>query len=160
VLTCYLDKGEVSIWMLGGRERIPITMGERQRRLMESQHGESDLIYHDGEFYLLATCNVDEPDPEDRDEARGVDSGIENIATDSDGEEHSGAAMDAKREWYEKRCAILQSLGTRSARRRIRQLSGRQQQFQRDVNHCISKHRVQKAMKKQRRWTDAEETFM
>ena len=107
VLTYDLDRGEVSIWTLGGRERVPITMGERQRRLMENQHGESDLVYHDGEFYLLATCNVEEPAPEDVDEALGVDFGIENIATDSDGEEHSGAAIDAKREWYERRRAIL-----------------------------------------------------
>jgi IS605 OrfB family transposase len=150
VLTYYLNKGElnkgeVSIWALGGRERIPITMGKRQRRLMENQQGESDLVYHDGAFYLLATCNVEEPDPEDVDEALGVDFGIENIATDSDGEAHSGAAIDAKREWYEKRRAILQSVGTRSAKRRLQQLSGRQGRFQRDVNHCISKHLVQKA---------------
>jgi IS605 OrfB family transposase len=112
---------------------------------MENQQGESDLVYHDGGFYLLATCNVEEPDPEDVDEALGVDFGIENIATDSDGEAHSGAAIDAKREWYEKRRAILQSVGTRSAKRRLQQLSGRQGRFQRDVNHCISKHLVQKA---------------
>jgi len=44
VLTYYFDNGEVSIWTLGGRERIPITMGERQRRLVESQQGERDVI--------------------------------------------------------------------------------------------------------------------
>ena len=145
VLTYYLDKGEVSIWTLGGRERIPLTMGERQRRLMENQQGESDLVYHDGAFHLLATCNVEEPDPEDADKALGADFGIENIATDSDGEQHSGAAIDAKRKWYEKRRAILQSVGTRSAKRRLQQLAGRQQRFQRDVNHCISKRLIQKA---------------
>ena len=139
VLTCYLGKDEVSIWTLSGRERISVTMGEHQRRLMESQQGESDLVYHDGAFYLLATCNVEEPDPEDVDKALGADFGIENIATDSDGEQHSGAAIDAKCEWYEKRRAISQSVGTRSARRRLQQPAGRQQRFQRDVNHCISK---------------------
>jgi len=44
VLTYYFDNGEVSIWTLGGRERIPITMGERQRRLVETQQGERDVI--------------------------------------------------------------------------------------------------------------------
>ena len=56
----YTDDQEVSIWTLEGRTRIPYVLGERQRRLLENQQGESDLVYHDGAFFLLATCNVRE----------------------------------------------------------------------------------------------------
>ena len=72
-------------------------MGEHQRRLMESQQGESDLVYHDGAFYLLATCNVEEPDPEDVAKALGADFGIENIATDSAGSAKMTASSSTAR---------------------------------------------------------------
>lgn len=115
VLPYYLDNGEVSIWTLGGRERIPITMGKRKRSIMQNQEGDRNLVDHDRSMYLLSNCNVEERGPEDVNEALRVVFGIEKSATDADGEEHSGAAVDAKREWYGKRRAILQSVATRSA---------------------------------------------
>ena len=145
LLTYYTDRQEVSVWTLGGRERMSYACGERQRRMLENQQGESDLVYHRGGFYLLATCNVEEPSPEDMDDVLGVDFGIENLATDSDGNTYSGQKVDERREWYEKRRAILQSVGTRSAKRRLQQLSGRQARFQKDRNHCISKGIVSRA---------------
>lgn len=145
VLTYYTEREEVSIWTLSGRERIGYVCGERQRRMLESQQGESDLVYHRGKFYLLATCNVEEPDPEDMDDVLGIDLGIENIATDSTGESWSGRQIDEKQEWYAERKRALQSVGTRSSKRRLRQLSGKQSRFQKDVSHCISKRLVAKA---------------
>ncbi|GIV61610.1 MAG: hypothetical protein KatS3mg044_0476 [Rhodothermaceae bacterium] len=107
--------------------------------------GESDLVYRKGRFYLLATCDVPEEDEEAVDGVLGVDLGIAQIATDSDGDSFSGEQVEAKRKWYAERRAVLQSVGTRSARRRLRQLSGRERRFRADVNHQISKTLVSKA---------------
>ena len=41
--------------------------------------------------------------------------------------------------------AKLQQKGTRSAKRRLKQLAGKETRFARDVNHCSSKHLVAKA---------------
>jgi putative transposase len=57
--------------------------GEEHRRLLP--RGQSDLTYRDGSFYLHVTVEVPEtaaPLPID---LVGVDSGIANIACDSDG---------------------------------------------------------------------------
>jgi putative transposase len=71
--------------------------------------------------------------------------GIVQIATDSDGQTFSGAGIEANRQWYAKRRATLQSVGTKSAKRRLKKLSGKQKAFQRNSNHCISKSIVEKA---------------
>ncbi|WP_367358102.1 hypothetical protein [Methanothrix sp.] len=42
--------------------------------------------------------------------------------------------------------ADLQSCGTDSAKRHLKKLSGKEARFHRDVNHCISKKLVAKAI--------------
>jgi IS605 OrfB family transposase len=145
ILTWFMDKQLVSIWTVAGRQKIPYTFGERQKRLLESRLGETDLVYRKGSFYLLAVCEVPEPTPADVDDVLGVDFGIVRLATDSDGQSYSGEQVEAKRQWYADRRATLQKVGTRSAKRKLKKMSGRQRRYQADVNHCISKQLVSKA---------------
>jgi IS605 OrfB family transposase len=144
-LSWYIDKEAVSIWTVEGRQYIPYSLGEHQRALLASRKGESDLVYRKGAFYLLVVCDVPVSDEQQMEQVLGIDLGITNLATDSDGEVHSGAQVDQKRQWYARRRTALQRVGTRAAKRRLRQLSGRQRRFQRDVNHGISKRLVAKA---------------
>lgn len=145
ILSWQIDNWIVSIWTVAGRQKISYTCGERQKRLLKSRIGETDLVYRKGQFYLLAVCEVPEPTPGDVDDVLGVDFGIANLATDSDGETFSGRKVEARRKWYADRRATLQKVGTRSAKRKLKQMSGRQRRFQADTNHCISKRLVSKA---------------
>lgn len=145
ILSWQLNKRTVNIWTVEGRKRIPFLTGERQMEMLAQLQGEADLVYRQGEWYIHQVCEVDEPDPDSPDAWLGVDLGIVNLATDSDGNHFSGAQVEARRQWYDHRRATLQSVGTQSARRRLRKLSGRQRRFQRDVNHVISKHIVELA---------------
>jgi putative transposase len=145
ILSWKLDKQIVSIWTVAGRQKIPYACGERQKRLLESRIGETDLVFRKGNFYLLAVCEVPEPTPADVDSVLGVDFGIVSLATDSDGESYSGEKVEAKREWYANRRATLQKVDTRSAKRKLKKMSGKQRRYQADVNHCISKQLVSKA---------------
>jgi putative transposase len=63
VLAWHVKDGYVSIWSLAGRLKIPFQAGERQKELLQSQQGESDLILYRGDFYLAAGCSVDHPTP-------------------------------------------------------------------------------------------------
>jgi putative transposase len=150
ILSFALPKSEVSIWTLDERQAIRFVCGERQRRMLVTRQGESDLLYHRGEWYLLVTCEVEQPHPLDIDGVLGLDLGIVNLVTDSDGEVHSGQQVERKREWYAQRRAALQAVGTKSAKRRLRRLSGRQRRFQKHSNHCISKRLVAKAERTKR----------
>ena len=69
----------------------------------------------------------------------GLDRGVYNIVTTSDGV-HYGAkdARRVKRKYNHVR-SELQEKGTRSARRRLKAISGCEKRFVHDQNHCISK---------------------
>ena len=82
-------------------------------------------------------------------ETLGVDLGIKNLATDSDGESFSGEQVETTRQRYNKLRASLQRAKAtsihRSAHRKLKQVSGRERRFKKDTNHVISKRIVSKA---------------
>jgi len=145
ILSYNIDRLIVSIWTLDGRQTIPFVTGPRDLELLSSQRGESDLCYVRGKWYLLAACDVETPEPIDVEGFLGVDLGVTNIAVDSDGEFHSGAHVRGLRRRHARIRRRLQSKGTKSSRRRLKALSGKEQRFATDVNHRISKQLVNKA---------------
>jgi len=145
ILSWRLSDKTISIWTVSGRQRMSFLAGERQMQLLKRRQGQADLIYKNGEWYLHQVCEVTESKEFDPTGWLGVDLGIVNVAVTSDGTVFSADKIEAKRMWFERRRAILQSVGTKSAKRRLKQLSGRQSRFQRDMNHCISKAIVETA---------------
>ncbi|CCH54481.1 transposase, IS605 OrfB family [Fibrisoma limi BUZ 3] len=145
ILTYNTTKKRVSIWAIEGRQKIAYVGGKHNEALLAYQKGESDLLYTKGKFFLLATCEVPDDQTETPEDVLGVDLGITNLATDSDGQSFSGATIEATRQWYQKRRSVLQSVGTKSAKRRLKKLSGGQRNFQKNTNHVISKQLVTKA---------------
>jgi putative transposase len=145
ILTWKTEKQTLNIWTVEGRQKIPYQCGQPQKQLLEHRQGESDLIYRKGDFFVLAVCDIVEPTPKEIDQAIGVDFGIINLATDSDGQSYSGEAIEKNRQHYAKRRAEIQKVGTRSAHRKLKKLTGKQRRFQTATNHRISKELVSKA---------------
>lgn len=145
ILTWQVEKQTVSIWMLGGREPVAFTCGEYQKILLQYQQGESDLMFRNGEFYLFSHCEVPDDAPIDPEGFLGVDMGIKNIAVDSDGNIHAANHLLNARHRYRRLRRKLQKLGTKSAKRKLKERSGKESRFARDVNHCISKQLVKTA---------------
>ena len=75
----------VSLLTLQGREVVAMVYGEYQAGFLPRLKGQVDLVYRDGTFYLYATIEVPEDTPIQPTHFLGVDLGIANIATDSDG---------------------------------------------------------------------------
>jgi IS605 OrfB family transposase len=96
-------------------------------------------------YFLHVTQHKDAPEKEQTEDVLGVDLGICYIATDSEGEQFRGAAVRDKRTRYVARRGALQRVGTCSAKRRLKQISGRERRYMKVVNHCISKTLVTKA---------------
>ena len=134
--------GEVSIWTLGGRQKIGYSAGPGQKELLGTGQGESELIYHGGKFYLAVSCTVEEAAPARVEDFLGVDLGVVNIATDSDGKRYSGSMLNNVRFRHGRLRRQLQACGSKSARRHLKKLSGREKRFARDVNHGIAKQVV------------------
>ncbi len=145
ILRWYPEQALVSLWACGGRLHLRFACGERQRPLLQTQRGESDLVYRDGVFYLYATCEVVEPPSGEWADVLGLDLGLVALAVDSDGEVYSGAAVERQRRIHAHRRRNLQRKGTKGAKRKLRRLAGKQARFQRDTNHCIAKRVVRKA---------------
>lgn len=146
ILAWKLDKQMVSIWTMDGRMAIPFVAGDYQTKLLSGQRGETDLVYRSGEFYLMSTCDAEQQPILIQDDFLGVDLGVTNIAVDSDGEIHSAKTVNNVRFRHRRLRKKLQSKGTKSSRRRLKKLSGKERRFAKHVNHEISKHIVAKAI--------------
>lgn len=128
-----------------GRQIVPFVMGEYQRKQFAFAKGQADLVHRDGKWFLYVTVDVPEPDLPAVSEFLGVDLGIVNLATDSTGERFTGADVERHRKRHLKARRSFQRRGTRSAKRRLKKLSGKQSRYQKAVNHRISKAVVAKA---------------
>ena len=141
----YYNSDTISIWTLDGRQTIPFVCGQRHKELLQTRRGETDLTLVNGEWYLFAVCDVETPEPIDVEGVLGIDLGVTNIATDSDGTVHQGKALKNIRYRHRSLRNRLQRKGTKSAKRRLRRLAGHERRFATDVNHVLSKRIVAKA---------------
>jgi putative transposase len=139
----------VSLHTLQGRVICRLILGKCQHTLLIDRTweiGGADLTWRCGTYYLNVTQHKEAPEETEMDDTLGVDLGIVNLATDSTGEIFTGAKVHEVRMHYQKRRHILQKVGSRSAKRRLKKVSGKEHRFQKDVNHSISKSLVQKAV--------------
>jgi len=144
-LLSFRDLSLASILTVDGRRKIPVVFGEyanlEQRRVLK----QADLIFSKGKFFLCLVIDLPNGTKITPTGYLGVDFGIVNLATDSTGESFSGKAVDTVRERMTKLKAALQSRGTKSAKRHLKKLSGRERRFKRHTNHVIAKRVVEKA---------------
>jgi IS605 OrfB family transposase len=137
----------VSILTLVGRIQVPLHICAYHAAILAQAtlRGQADLVYQQGRWYLLLVVVKPDPVCASRDDFLGVDLGIVNLATDSDGTVYSGAGVERRRRILTHRRRNLQRKGTKAAKRKLRRLAGQQARFQRNTNHCISKRIVQTA---------------
>ena len=135
----FLSDSQISIWTLSGRQKINYACGGYQRKLLQHRKGEVDLMLVRGIWYIAVVCDFDDPDMIETTEILGVDFGIVNIATDSDGKYYSGHNIERVRQKISEQKSGLQQRGTKAAKRKLKKLSGKQRRFQTHSNHCISK---------------------
>lgn len=135
----------VSIWTVSGRQQMQFACGARQARMLEGRKGQSGLVYSRGKWFLHVACDAAVAPMEDASDYLGVDLGVVNIAADSDGSVYSGDQVEAVRSRNAALRAALQARGTRSAKRHLKAMAGREARFRRDTNHKIAKVLVARA---------------
>jgi IS605 OrfB family transposase len=137
----------VSLWTLEGRERVRMFFGEYHGRRFDRRKGQVDLVYRDGRFHLYATVKLPDGAPTDPDDFLGVDLGIVNIATDSDGNAHSGEEVERVRRKHNLQRKRLQRRNTKGAKKKIKRMRDKEARFRRHQNHVISKRIVESAQR-------------
>jgi len=130
---------------LHGRLKLPTRIGDYQKARFDRVKGQCDLVYRKGVYYVIVVVDVPDKSEYDAVGALGVDLGIENIAVDSDKEIFESKKVEDVRRKYSRLRSDLQHTRTRSAKRKLKKLSGKERRFKKDTNHVISKHIVSKA---------------
>ena len=146
-LSWQYDQRTVSIWTTAGRVKGVrfVCSAEALKVLQQYRKGESDLIERDGVFYLIATCEVPEAEEYEPDGFVGVDLGMANIATTSTGYQAAGRGLNRYRKRQLALRAKLQKKRTKSAKRRLKERSRREQRHVKNTNHIIAKTIVTEA---------------
>ena len=143
----YRERDEqVSISTVEGRMRIPLILGQYQREALKGQKPTCAIVKKKKHQWYIHIVISEEPiRTVYSDNVIGVDRGLYNIAVLSTGKFHSGRKAMDKRKRFASLRQRLQKKGTKSAKRRLKQLSGREHRWMSDVNHCISKSIVKTA---------------
>ncbi|WP_406311613.1 transposase [Streptosporangium sp. NBC_01639] len=146
-LSWQLDARTVSIWSMAGRlKNLRFTASADQlTTLAAHRRGESDLAYRDGMWFLIATCDVPDVDVTEPDAFLGVDLGITNIATTSDGKRYCGKHLNAVRHRNRELRRRLQAQRTKSAKRLLKRRRRKEARFAANTNHVIAKQIVTEA---------------
>ncbi|MEY9993695.1 putative transposase [Streptomyces sp. V4I8] len=148
MLSWQIPERTISIWTLDGRVKgmAFTTSPEQLARLALYRKGESDLLYRDGMWFLNATCEVPEAEPNTTPGGfLGIDLGIVNIATTSDGQIMAGRALNRGRLREGTLRTKLQRKNTPSAKRRLKKRRCKEARRAKDINHKIAKRVVAEA---------------
>lgn len=143
-LLTYKVDNIVSIWCLGGRQKISFIC--HNRKYLPYIKGEADLVYKKGKFFLMQAVDIPDTDIEDVEEFIGVDFGLIEIAATSDGTKYNSKELSEYREKRQRVRSSLQSKGTKGAKKLLKRLSGKERTHGTIVNHTISKAIVKQAL--------------
>lgn len=146
-LSWQMDAHTVSIWTVNGRVKGIAFSGSATHldMLRRYRHGESDLVYRDGSWYLYATCEISESERREPNSWMGVDLGLANVATTSTGYRVRGRGLRRHRERQRRLRGKLQSKGTKSSKRLLKRRRWKDARYANDLNHQISKRIVVEA---------------
>jgi IS605 OrfB family transposase len=120
--------------------------GQYQAARLAMQKGQTDLILRDGVLYLHLCIDLPTPPPAATNGFLGVDLGIVEIASDSEGNQYSGEAIKTHRRKVEARVRLLQRKQTHSAKKRLKRIARKRARFVRDANHVVSKKLIATAL--------------
>lgn len=147
----------ISVLTLEGRIELPFRLGAFQHGalLTAAAIGGATLTRRkDARFFLGVSYETHDAALLEATQCLGVDRGLVNVATTSDGENFCGRTLEARRKKrrnvrgsMQRKAAKQKRAGKRpkNIRRRLKALGSREARMQRDTNHCISKKLVQRA---------------
>lgn len=147
-----LANGKLSINTLEGRIIATPICSDNFEKYFSSgwKLGGAKLVEHGDNWYLhiSATKLIEAVSTEQIIHVVGIDRGIRfhAVCYDEQGKTtfFSGSRARIKRNKFAKVRAELQSKGTKSAKRVLKRISGRENRWMTDVNHCLSKTLVRK----------------
>jgi putative transposase len=140
----------VGITLITGRKKFNLLIGNYQRGLLKGHIPTSATLVKrkNGDYYIQICVNIPTQPTGKTPKTIGVDFGRRSIAATSTGQTWSGQQLNEIRDRYSRVRANVQAKRTKSSKRLLRRLSGRERRFQSWLNHNISKQLVTEAKEK------------
>ena len=141
------ESQSVGVTLMCGRVEFKLSIGGYQIALLRGQAPTSATLNKtkQGQYFINFVVDIPTQPTGKTPKVIGVDLGRRDIATTSTGKSWNGKQIQPVRDRYSKVRANVQSKRTRSSRRLLRRLSGRERRFQEWLNHNISKQLVSSA---------------
>ncbi len=139
-----VDKSIASLASVNGRQEVAYRLYNHAAKAFAEATGfdSADLVYRKGQWHLHVVLTMPTPEFVDNAQAVGVDLGLNRPAVTSN------RKFLGQRRWreisnrYFRLRRELQSKGTKSAKRRLKALSGKTARFRKDCDHVLSKQVV------------------
>ena len=143
----YEDEWKVGTTLISGRVNLKLLIGNYQRALLKGRTPTSAVLVkrQDGSYYINIVVELPTDPTGKTPKVIGCDLGRRDIATTSTGKAWDGNQLQATRDRYSRVRSNVQRKRTRSSRRLLRRLKGREHRFQSWVNHNISRTLVNDA---------------
>ena len=139
---------ELTLLTIEGRVKIAFSLPDYYLQYWGWKRTLADLIQdRKGRWWLHIVMQTESPSVITTEQTIGVDLGIVNPATDSRGETYGDSKWKDIEDRTFELLRRLQSKGTKSAKRHLKKVSGRQKRFRRDCDHVLSKRLVQSVKK-------------
>lgn len=133
---------------VNGRVKANYFVGDYQKQILDDPNYEfrtATLTYKNGSFFLNITivkpALIKQPEV-----VMGVDLGIKNIAVTSTGKFFKSGLLNDNRKQFREKRAKLQKKGTRSCKKVLQRISGRENRFSNWILHNISRQIVNEAV--------------
>lgn len=135
----------VSLATVTGRQVIGLHLYTYAKRLLAQsiEYDSADLIFRKGRFWLHVVVTLPDVAFVPNGEFVGVDFGIARPAVASNNRFFGRRSWKATERRYFRLKRVLQSKGTKSAKRHLKKLSGRTARFRTNCDHVVSRQLVQ-----------------
>ncbi|MDH5796734.1 MAG: transposase [Anaplasmataceae bacterium] len=142
----FTKNNQVSISTLNSREKLDYRNTGLENYLDGTwQYCSAELVKKDNKYYLhvVVKKNINQFELEKTDNVIGIDVGMRQLATAIDSKDKikfiNGRNVKEKKSQFVKTRKELQERNTASSKRRLRKIGQRENRYQNDINHCISK---------------------
>ena len=144
--TFSFKNGKLSLFSVKGRVRVDVQFGKHQADYLAlGKVKEEELVYKSKFWFFNLVLDIPDPKLVKCGAVMGVDVGENNLATTSFGTIHGENRLRHQRDRFLISTRSLQSNGSRSAKRCLQRISGKERRRVRENNHKVSKEIVSQA---------------
>ena len=142
--TIKFKSNQLSFTTVNGRIKLNFELHNYYKQYLNWKNTSADLLKdRKGRWWFHVVMSTETPTIETTQEVIGIDMGIVNPATDNRGKFYGSKHWkDIEDKIFQLR-RRLQKKGTKSAKRHLKKLSGRQRRFRKDCDHVLAKRIVE-----------------